>query len=641
MSPAFRRSPWIVPFLAGALVAGAVTGPGWAVTVEKALSYNPVQKDVEYDRPAAKELADCTIASEKIGQYPAWIVRGPAGQVLRAFLDTNADNQVDQWRYYFNGAESYRDIDSDFNNKADAYRWVGYSGVRRGLDKNEDGQIDAWQEISAEEVTFEVFAALRDRDAARFARVLVSPEELESLGFSAERKRAVAGRLATASKRFQQALASQPPFDARAEWVHFGAIRPGVLPAGNDGATSDVVLYENAGAMIQSAGKPAQINVGSLVQGPNGWRLLDCPAELAGETANAAAATPLFYDSLNRAPEQTAAPENALTDDMRDLINQLGEVEKSIKAAKTPAETKAAYEKTAALLRQLAAQSKTQNDQAVWIRQLADTLGSAAQQGEYADGIVELKRLHKELVGQAPKSELTAYVQYRLMLAEYSLNIQKADPKDFESVQKDWTDQLAAFVEQFPTSEDSPEAMWQLAVAEEIAQNDEKALEWCEKIIALGQEKSGITYRKAEGARRRLTSVGKPLELNANTTSGKPFDVKQARGRMVLIHFWATWSDSCVEDTEALALLTRKYNDKFLPVGVSLDRTVADVDGFVKEHEVKWPQIFSEGGLDSPLAIDLGVTSVPTMILLDTEGKVIDRNVNVADLRDYLEKKLR
>ena len=79
--------------------------------------------------------------------------KGPRGVILRKFVDTNDDNIVDQWSYYKDGLEVYRDIDSNFNGKADQYRWFHTGGSRWGIDTKEDGTIDYWKSISAEEVT--------------------------------------------------------------------------------------------------------------------------------------------------------------------------------------------------------------------------------------------------------------------------------------------------------------------------------------------------------------------------------------------------------------------------------------------------------------------------------------------------------
>jgi RNA polymerase sigma factor (sigma-70 family) len=53
--------------------------------------------------------------------------------VLRVFLDSNADRKLDQWIYFKDGIETYRDVDSDFDGKTD-YCIVTKDGEsRRGI----------------------------------------------------------------------------------------------------------------------------------------------------------------------------------------------------------------------------------------------------------------------------------------------------------------------------------------------------------------------------------------------------------------------------------------------------------------------------------------------------------------------------
>ena len=107
---------------------------------------------------------------------------GPDGSLLRRFADTNGDRDIDLWSYYKFGVEVYRDIDTDFDKKADQYRWLNTGGTRWGLDDDEDGKIDRWKQISAEEVSAELVASLADSDAARFQSLLISESELKTLG---------------------------------------------------------------------------------------------------------------------------------------------------------------------------------------------------------------------------------------------------------------------------------------------------------------------------------------------------------------------------------------------------------------------------------------------------------------------------
>ena len=87
-----------------------------------------------------------------------------------------------------------------------------------------------------------------------------------------------------------------------------------------------------------------------------------------------------------------------------------------------------------------------------------------------------------------------------------------------------------------------------------------------------------------------------------------------------------------------LEKLVAKYGPKFSPVGVNLDSSAEACEGVLRKSRANWPQLFEKGGLDSPLALQLGILTVPTMILVDEEGSIINRNAQVADVEDYLSK---
>ena len=140
-----------------------------APTAADALKLTPIQKDVDYATPAQQDLEKCTIKAEKLNNQTGWVIRDKSGTILRRFVDTNADNVVDQWSYYLDGLEVYRDIDADYNGKPDQCRWFNTAGIRWGLDTNEDGKIDRWKEISAEEASDELVRAIAERDTTRFA----------------------------------------------------------------------------------------------------------------------------------------------------------------------------------------------------------------------------------------------------------------------------------------------------------------------------------------------------------------------------------------------------------------------------------------------------------------------------------------
>ena len=119
-------------------------------------------------------------------------------------------------------------------------------------------------------------------------------------------------------------------------------------------------------------------------------------------------------------------------------------------------------------------------------------------------------------------------------------------------------------------------------------------------------------------------------------------DLARLRGNAVLIYYWATWCEPCKAELPALKELAAKYGKSgFRVIGVSLDYQRDDIAGFLAENPLPWPQVWEEGSLDGRPANQLGIVTVPTAILVDGEGKVVSRNVRIAELEAELKKLLK
>ena len=145
--------------------------------------------------------------------------------------------------------------------------------------------------------------------------------------------------------------------------------------------------------------------------------------------------------------------------------------------------------------------------------------------------------------------------------------------------------------------------------------------------------------RKAAGAIRRLDSVGKTLDLQGRNLANGTANLADFRGKVVLIQYWSATTDQCKMDMVILKDLLNKYGRSgFVILGVNLDNNAQEVAGFVRQSGIAWPQIFEEGGQDSRPAVELGILSVPTMLLVDQQGRVVNRNIQAAEVERELKR---
>jgi thiol-disulfide isomerase/thioredoxin len=624
-----RSVPYSVVFVLVLGVAlSAQQSKAAAPSAQQALRLTPSQTGVDCDQPTPDQAAKCKIVAKKINGHVGWIILSPDGVILRKFVDTDDNNVVDQWSYYKDGVEVYRDIDSNGNGKVDQCRWFNTAGTRWGVCSREDGVIDSWKVISAEEATAEIVAAIAARDAQRFNRLLLTPAELRSIGLGKARMESLAEKLSKAATEFKTMSQQQKTITPDTVWVQFSASRPGVVPAGTDQSTRDVRVYENVVAIVENAGKHSQLQVGTLVQVGDTWRVVDMP----GDTPPSG----IFFHTAAMARNESSAEGPSET--LQKLLADLSGLDSEQSKATTPEQQSQYIVRRADLLVAIADAAKTADDKSMWLKQLADMLSAAVQNGACPDGADRLKSLSEKLQRGSTDKNLVAYVRFRQLTAGYTVQMQ-APKADIAKLQTQWQKTLEQFAGEYPNSPEAAEAMLQLAMMQEYAGQEDDAKRWYAKIVE--QFPDTPVGKKAAGAQTRLDSVGKAIAVSGQSPDGGTVDSASHRGKVVLIQYWASWSAPSKADMPTLKELSNKYSRSFTIVGVSVDSDAKEMKAYMAENPLPWPQIFEPGGLDSRPANMLGILTVPTMILIDQDGKVVSRNIVAADLEAELKKLIR
>ncbi|MFT5525001.1 MAG: thiol-disulfide isomerase/thioredoxin [Pirellulaceae bacterium] len=607
-------------------------------TAEQALQFTPVQRDVGYDKPTPEQVPKCLLAAEKVGTASGWVVRSDSGQLLRRFLDTNQDHKVDQWCYFKDGIEIYRDIDEDFNGKADQYRWMGTAGIRWGLDPDENTNIESWKTISAEEVTAEIVEAIRTKDQERFELLLLTEPELKTLGLGDEATKELSENIRDAKLNFTKFAATQTTVQSNSKWLHFGGNRPGLIPMGTRDSKKDIVVYENVAAVVSNGDDHGQIAIGTLIQVGAVWRAVRLP-----QLPNATAAEPnsLFFLANLKRPDEVIAdpadPRTTVDEQTQKLIEELEGIDNRLAIATTPGAQAKLNRERADVLEKLTQQAALP-EQENWIRQYGDSVSAAVQSGDYPEGTARLEKLLISMATDKRSESLIGYVKFLSLTASYAQSLQVADA-DFAKIQEKWLGDLKAFVTQYPQLNDSAEAMLQLALAQEFAGETSDAVRWYSRIAT--DFPSAQQAKKAAGARRRLESVGRSITLKGKTTGGKQLDLEAYRGRYVVLQYWASWCEPCKNDMESLRRLQAKYGAKTLSViGINLDNDGSQLATQMRTRSITWPQLHEPGGLDSRYANEMGILTLPTMLLIDTRGRVLNRNIHIAEIDSELSKRV-
>jgi hypothetical protein len=628
--------PAVLTLLAGLGSVAAADPP----PVSTMLAYKPHQSGIDITTPTEAEMAACKVELEpgrKVGQKQAtaWVLKDGQGRVLRKFHDTTGDGPVNMFAYYKDGEEVYREIDTNANGKIDQYRWVGSYGHKWGVDTDEDGKIDSWLAISPEELSQELLAAVINKDQKRFEALLMSTADLDTLGLPAAELQRIQAKLAGATAQFQKTCQALAKLPADTLWVHLETKAPQTTPADTLGAKADLVRYRHAAILYQEGdGRTAKhnwIQTGEVIQIGRAWKLIQGPVpgvqqpdqqEVRGPsdgpgTIPIPAGAEKLIEELNK--HDQAGPTEAGRQGIIKFNLARGEIIQKIAGLYTKPEDRAKQE--------------------VWLRQVADCLAAAAQQGDAPT----LKRLTewRSALAKDRASALLPYVEFREISAEYAQKLGPAskDQDKLNKLQDEWKDKLTKFINDFPAADDTADALMQLGVVNEFfgSKKEPEAKAAYAKLVKSFPKHA--LARRAQGCLDRLSLEGSVLNLAGPVLGGGPnFNIKSLLGKAVVVYYWASWNEMAASDFEKVKLALKAFNGKADLVCVNLDYSAAEALKFLKANPMDGTHLHMPGGLESPLAVQYGITALPVMFLVGPDGKVVNRAVGAPTLDEELKK---
>lgn len=129
------------------------------------------------------------------------------------------------------------------------------------------------------------------------------------------------------------------------------------------------------------------------------------------------------------------------------------------------------------------------------------------------------------------------------------------------------------------------------------------------------------------------------LDAEVESLSGDTMHLKEVcgRGKWVLVDFWATWCEPCLEQMPQLKALYEKYVlQGFEVLAISLDKEQARWKAYVEQNGLLWLNAIDT---DSPqsAAKTYGLQSIPSSFLISPEGKIVARDLDAESLAHELE----
>lgn len=114
-------------------------------------------------------------------------------------------------------------------------------------------------------------------------------------------------------------------------------------------------------------------------------------------------------------------------------------------------------------------------------------------------------------------------------------------------------------------------------------------------------------------------------DFELTSDQGQTVRLSELRGKVVLVHFWATWCFPCVKEIPELEKFVAQFSpEQFQLVAVSLDDSLDEVLKFQKRVPFKFPFYVDE----TKRVADLyGTYMLPETYIIDKQGRVVEKAV--------------
>ena len=118
-------------------------------------------------------------------------------------------------------------------------------------------------------------------------------------------------------------------------------------------------------------------------------------------------------------------------------------------------------------------------------------------------------------------------------------------------------------------------------------------------------------------------------DFTLSNPDGKKLTLKNYRGKLVFLNFWATWCESCRAEMPAMERLYREFKGQgFEVLAVNVKDKRSDALAFVKKLKLSYPIMMDPEG---EIGLLYGAFGMPATYLIDEKGMVLARLWGPAD----------
>lgn len=149
---------------------------------------------------------------------------------------------------------------------------------------------------------------------------------------------------------------------------------------------------------------------------------------------------------------------------------------------------------------------------------------------------------------------------------------------------------------------------------------------------------------KEEIAAKRRVQPGQPApDFTLETPDGSKLSLSELRGKYVILDFWASWCGPCRASFPEMKKLYAEYKNKNVEIlGIANDPKKEDWLKALEKDQLPWLQVIDEFPPNKPsiIASLYAIHYLPSLMLIDPEGKIVGKAKDKHELREWLDERL-